>query len=149
MVSQFAARIARTKPIPILPEKLSLLSHFPNLLRVKTISSEVPESERSLKRVLGPVDLTMLGMGAIVVRASLPPSARRRWQRDAAGSRPSTGGFFHPYAITCSFAALCYAELASLAHLSGGAYSYAYATLGEWWRRSSAGTWSWNTRSAT
>ncbi len=94
---------------------MSLLSHFPNLLRVKTISSEVPESERSLKRVLGPVDLTMLGIGAIVGRGHL--CHRRhggRRQRDAAGSRPSTGGLFHPYRdyLQLRRALLCGARLA-------------------------------------
>jgi APA family basic amino acid/polyamine antiporter len=109
-----------------------MLSRFPNLLRIKGISSEVPESERPLKRVLGPVDLTMLGIGGIVgagIFATVGTAAVGDETRPGAG--PALVISFVLTAIACSFAALCYAELASLAQVSGSAYSYAYATLGE------------------
>jgi len=50
-------------------------------------------------------------------------------------------------ALVCGFAALCYAELASMIPIAGSAYTYAYATLGEFLRGSSAGISFSNTRS--
>ena len=126
-----------------------MLSGFPNLLRIKGISSEVPESERPLKRVLGPVDLTMLGIGGIVgagIFATVGTAAVGDETRPGAG--PALVISFVLTAIACSFAALCYAEFASMAQVSGSAYSYAYAPSANWWPGSSAGTWSSNTPSA-
>jgi len=107
-------------------------SRFPNLLRIKNISSEVPESERPLKRVLGPVDLTMLGIGGIVgagIFALVGTAAAGDETRLGAG--PALVISFLLTAVACTFPALCYAEFASVAKVSGSAYSYAYATLGE------------------
>ena len=85
-----------------------------------------------MKRVLGPFDLTMLGIGAIVgagIFANVGTAALGDETRPGAG--PALVISFVLTAIACGFAALCYAELASLAQVSGSAYSYAYATLGE------------------
>jgi APA family basic amino acid/polyamine antiporter len=83
--------------------------------------------ENRLRRVLGPVQLSALGIGAII----------------GAGIFVSTGEAAHNTAgpalmlsyvfagVTCIFAALCYAEFASMAPVAGSAYTYAYATLGE------------------
>src|SRR6266850_1824438 len=83
--------------------------------------------ENRLRRVLGPVQLTALGIGAII----------------GAGIFVATGAAAHNVAgpalmlsyvaagITCVFAALCYAEFASMVPVAGSAYTYAYATLGE------------------
>jgi basic amino acid/polyamine antiporter, APA family len=109
-----------------------MLSRFPNLLRTKNISSEVPESERPLKRVLGPIDLTMLGIGGIVgagIFALVGTAAAGKEGRLGAG--PALAISFLLTAVGCGFSALCYAEFASLARVSGSAYSYAYTTLGE------------------
>jgi APA family basic amino acid/polyamine antiporter len=109
-----------------------LAAKLPNLLRTKHISSEIPASERPLKRVLGPVDLVMLGIGGIVgagIFALVGTAAAGDSTRPGAG--PALVLSFLLTAIACSFAALCYAEFASLAHVSGSAYSYGYATLGE------------------
>ncbi len=85
------------------------------------------EGSGRLKRALGPVHLTALGMGAII----------------GAGIFVTTGAIAHQTAgpalllsyvvagIACVFAALCYAEFASIVPVSGSAYTYAYATLGE------------------
>src|SRR5881409_2716804 len=85
------------------------------------------KGEHRLRRVLGPVHLTSLGIGAII----------------GAGIFVATGAAAHNVAgpalmvsyvvagITCIFAALCYAEFASMAPVAGSAYTYAYTTLGE------------------
>jgi APA family basic amino acid/polyamine antiporter len=102
------------------------------LFHTKNISSEVPDSERPLKRVLGAVDLTMLGIGGIVgagVFALIGEAAAGKDGRLGAGPALVVSLLFT--AIACGFAGLCYAEFASVARVAGSAYSYAYATLGE------------------
>ena len=83
--------------------------------------------ENRLRRVLGPVQLTSLGIGAVI----------------GAGIFVATGAAAHNVAgpalmlsytfagLTCVFAALCYAEFASMVPVAGSAYTYAFATLGE------------------
>ena len=83
--------------------------------------------ENRLKRVLGPVALTSLGVGAVI----------------GAGIFVATGSAAHNVAgpalmlsyvvagLTCIVAALCYAEFASMAPVAGSAYTYAYTTMGE------------------
>src|SRR5436190_15161136 len=85
------------------------------------------KGEHRLRRVLGPIQLTSLGIGAII----------------GAGIFVATGAAAHNVGgpalmlsytvagITCVFAALCYAEFASMVPVAGSAYTYAYATLGE------------------
>ena len=85
------------------------------------------KGEQRLRRVLGPVQLSALGVGAII----------------GAGIFVATGSAAHNVAgpalmvsyvvagLTCIFAALCYAEFASMVPVAGSAYTYAYATLGE------------------
>ena len=126
--------LSRRKSITSAVARLAehLAGKLPNLLRTKHISSEIPASERPLKRVLGPVDLIMLGIGGIVgagIFATVGTAAAGDATRPGAG--PALVLSFLLTAIACSFAALCYAEFASLAQVSGSAYSYAYATLGE------------------
>ncbi len=88
---------------------------------------EEMKSENRLRRILGPVQLTSLGVGAII----------------GAGIFVATGAAAHNVTgptlmlsyvaagLTCVFAALCYAEFASMVPVAGSAYTYAYATLGE------------------
>ncbi|HEX9406909.1 MAG TPA: amino acid permease, partial [Thermoanaerobaculia bacterium] len=88
---------------------------------------EEMKGEHRLRRVLGPIQLTSLGIGAII----------------GAGIFVATGAAAHNVGgpalmlsytvsgITCVFAALCYAEFASMVPVAGSAYTYAYATLGE------------------
>src|SRR5213080_1876784 len=88
---------------------------------------EEMKGENRLRRVLGPVQLSALGIGAII----------------GAGIFVATGAAAHNVAgpalmmsyvvagITCIFAALCYAEFAAMVPVAGSAYTYAYATLGE------------------
>jgi APA family basic amino acid/polyamine antiporter len=88
---------------------------------------EEAKDENRLRRILGPVQLTSLGVGAII----------------GAGIFVATGAAAHNVGgpalmlsyvvagLTCVFAALCYAEFASMVPIAGSAYTYAYATLGE------------------
>lgn len=84
------------------------------------------EGGHSLKRTLGPVQLTALGVGAVIgagifVMAGL----------GAHTAGPSLTLSFVLCGIACAFAGLCYAEFAAMIPLAGSAYTYAYATLGE------------------
>ena len=83
-------------------------------------------------RVLGPIDLTMLGIGGIVgagIFALIGEAAAGKDGRLGAG--PALVVSLALTAVACGFAGLCYAEFASISRVSGSAYSYAYATLGE------------------
>ena len=105
------------------------------LSRIKSIESilaEEPEAGRGLRRVLGPGDLTLLGVGAIVgagIFALVGTAAAGDANRPGAG--PAIMLSFALTGAACLFTALCYAEFASLVPISGSAYTYAYATLGE------------------
>ncbi len=82
---------------------------------------------RGLKRVLGPMHLTLLGVGVIVgagIFVLTGPVA-------ANYSGPAIVISLVICAIACAFAGLCYAEFASMIPVSGSAYTYAYATLGK------------------
>ncbi|RPH53122.1 amino acid permease, partial [bacterium] len=93
-------------------------------------SAEAPESQ--LKRSLGAVQLTLLGIGAIIgagIFSTVGTAAAGTIDRPGAG--PALIVSFILTAITCGFAALCYAEFASMVPVSGSAYTYSYSTLGE------------------
>jgi APA family basic amino acid/polyamine antiporter len=83
--------------------------------------------EHRLKRVLGPVALTALGIGAVIGAGIFVATGAAA--RDVAG--PALTVSYLIAGITCVFAALCYAEFASMAPVAGSAYTYAYTTLGE------------------
>lgn len=85
------------------------------------------EGEHELKRALGPVNLITLGIGAIIgtgIFVLVGPAA-------AKFAGPAVALSFVVAGITCAFAALCYSEFASLIPIAGSAYTYGYATLGE------------------
>ncbi len=127
-----------------------------SLLRTKSperLVAEADDPERRLKRVLGPLDLTALGVGATIGAGvfALTGTAAAGQQTSAStlvdtpvlslmlgstvSGRPAAGPAimlsFVLVAICCAFAALCYSELASMIPVAGSAYTYAYATLGE------------------
>jgi basic amino acid/polyamine antiporter, APA family len=82
--------------------------------------------EHSLKRTLGPVQLTALGVGAIIGAGIFVLSGL--------GAHYAGPGLMLSFVISglgCAFAGLCYAEFAAMIPLAGSAYTYAYATLGE------------------
>ncbi len=107
----------------------------PSALRTKSLDDILAAAEREgpkLRRTLGPVNVTLLGIGAIVgagIFATIGTAAAGDAARPGAG--PSLVLSFAITAIVCGFTALCYAELASMVPISGSAYTYAYATLGE------------------
>jgi APA family basic amino acid/polyamine antiporter len=85
------------------------------------------EGEHALKRVLGPVNLITLGIGAIIGAGIfvLTGSAAAQY------AGPAIVLSFVLAGICCAFAGLCYSEFASLIPIAGSAYTYGYATLGE------------------
>ena len=130
------------------------------LFRTKSIDrliEQADEPERRLKRLLGPWSLIGLGLGAVIgtgvwvltgtaaagETVAVPSMMKAPvldlllHGRDAVSTfgRPGAGpGISLSYlltAIVCGFAALCYAELASMIPIAGSAYTFTYATLGE------------------
>lgn len=102
-----------------------------NLLAVKPLSRLMVEAknegEHSLKRALGPLNLITLGIGAIIGAGIFVLTG----QAAAKHAGPAVVLSFIVAGITCAFAGLCYAEFASLIPIAGSAYTYGYATLGE------------------
>src|SRR3954466_2156779 len=118
---------------------------------------EAAAPERQMKRTLGAFDITCLGIGAIigagifalagtasageVITGSIWKTPVLNWLHSVVthselvmgrpGAGPAVVMSFVVAAIACGFAALCYAELASMIPVSGSAYTYSYATLGE------------------
>jgi APA family basic amino acid/polyamine antiporter len=111
------------------------LKTFRGLFRIKTLDSilkDAEEPEHKLERALGPVQLTLFGIGAIIgagIFATIGTAAAGDANRPGAG--PALMISFVITAIVCGFTALCYAEFASMVPISGSAYTYSYATLGE------------------
>ncbi len=100
-----------------------------NLFRRKSMAvlqSEV-QADQSLKRALGPVNLTTLGIGAIIGAGIFVLTG----QAAAQYAGPAIVFSFILAGIACAFAGLCYAEFAAMIPISGSAYTYGYATLGE------------------
>ena len=99
------------------------------LFRKKSLRVLLDEmaGEHRLRRVLGPVQLTSLGVGATIGTGIFVLTGV------AANSKagPALMLSFIVAGIACIFAALCYAEFASMVPVAGSAYTYAYATLGE------------------
>lgn len=85
------------------------------------------EGEHRLHRTLGPLQLTSLGVGAIIGTGIFVLTGQAA--HDKAG--PSLMLSFVVAGMACVFAALCYAEFAAMVPVAGSAYTYAYATLGE------------------
>ncbi|MGZ8797289.1 MAG: amino acid permease [Thermoanaerobaculia bacterium] len=90
------------------------------------------EEGHQLRKVLGPLNLIALGIGAIIgagIFATIGTAAAGDASRPGAG--PALMISFILTAVVCGFSALCYAEFASMVPVSGSAYTYSYATLGE------------------
>jgi basic amino acid/polyamine antiporter, APA family len=102
-----------------------------DLFRTKSIELLLADSretgEGSLKRTLGPWALVALGIGAIIGAGLFVRTAAAI--ADRAG--PSVTLAFIVAGVGCAFAGLCYAEFASMIPVAGSAYTYSYATMGE------------------
>ena len=100
-----------------------------NLLRRKSITDLQAEAltDHSLKRALGALNLTMLGIGAIIGTGIFVLTGTVAAQN----SGPAVVLSFVLAGVASVVAALCYAEFASLVPMAGSAYTYGYATLGE------------------
>jgi APA family basic amino acid/polyamine antiporter len=88
----------------------------------------------ALKRTLGAFNVTLIGIGAIIgagIFATVGSAAAGDTVAGRPGAGPSLMLSFAITAIVCGFTALCYAELASMVPISGSAYTYSYATMGE------------------
>jgi APA family basic amino acid/polyamine antiporter len=83
--------------------------------------------ENRLRRALGPVSLTALGVGCIIGAGIFVMTGRAA----AEDAGPAVTVSYGVAALGCVFAAFCYAEFAAMAPVAGSAYTYAYATLGE------------------
>jgi APA family basic amino acid/polyamine antiporter len=102
------------------------------LFRRKPVSALVSEGTSTLKRTLGPIQLTALGVGAVIgagIFSTVGTAAAGG--ADHLGAGPAIVLSFVLTGIACGFAALCYAEFAAMVPISGSAYTYSYATLGE------------------
>ena len=101
------------------------------LLRIKPMSLLTQEAneegEHTLKRSLGAMNLITLGIGAIIGAGIFVLTG----QAAAVHAGPAVALSFVLAGITCAFAGLCYAEFASIIPIAGSAYTYGYATLGE------------------
>jgi APA family basic amino acid/polyamine antiporter len=93
---------------------------------LKVLLDEMAGDHR-LRRALGPVTLTALGVGAVIGAGIFVATGEAA--RNTAG--PALMLSYVVAGVTCIFAALCYAEFASMAPVAGSAYTYAYTTMGE------------------
>ncbi len=101
-----------------------------NLLKTKSLEqlvSDVEHGGKALKRTLTAFDLTLLGIGAIIGTGIFVLTGTAA----ANQAGPAIGVSYLAAGLACAFAALCYAEFASMIPIAGSAYTYAYATLGE------------------
>src|SRR5689334_15025865 len=95
-------------------------------------------AEGGLKRSLTALDLTLLGIGAIIgagLFSSIKEMIVGRFAADGTlmmhGAGPAVILSYALTALACGFAALCYAEISAMVPASGSAYSYSYAAFGE------------------
>lgn len=95
--------------------------------RLMRESSGEHDGEHTLKRTLGKTNLVMLGIGAIIGAGIFVLTGAAASQH----AGPAVVISFVVAGLACAFAGLCYSEFASMIPIAGSAYTYAYATLGE------------------
>ena len=101
-----------------------------NLFKTKSIEQlvgDVEHGSKALRRSLTAWDLTLLGVGAIIGTGIFVLTGTAA----ANQAGPAIMMSYLAAGLACAFAALCYAEFASMIPIAGSAYTYAYATLGE------------------
>jgi len=101
-----------------------------SVLRTKTVEQSIRDTEEpghSLKKLLGPLELTVFGVGVVIGTGIFVLTGK------AAGVQagPAVALSFVFAGIACALAALCYAEFASTVPVAGSAYTFSYASLGE------------------
>src|ERR687883_1187562 len=97
-------------------------------MHTKTIAELQAEAERpTLRRALGPLSLTALGIGSIIGTGIFVLTGTAASQN----AGPSLVLSMVISAVGCAFSGLCYAEFAAMVPVAGSAYTYAYATAGE------------------
>ena len=95
--------------------------------RKKIDAAEETEEQHHLKRILTPFSLVMLGIGCIIGAGLFSITGIAA----AFNAGPAIVISFVIAAIGCAFAGLCYSELATMIPVSGSAYTYTYASMGE------------------
>src|SRR6267154_5918507 len=104
---------------------------MPRFLATKPLSILTKEAyevgEHTLRRSLGVLNLITLGIGAIIGAGIFVLTG----QAAALHAGPAVPLSFILTGIACAFAGLCYAEMASAVPVAGSAYTYSYATMGE------------------
>jgi basic amino acid/polyamine antiporter, APA family len=108
-----------------------IFSSHPSLFRTKSVADllECCAGEHRLKRVLGPLELVLFGIGAIIGTGIFVITGVAA----ANYAGPALVLSFIISGIVCLLAALAYAEFATMVPIAGSAYSYSYASLGEIW----------------
>ncbi len=115
-----------------------------NLLRTKTVEQSIRDTKEGpdrLRKRLGPIDLTVFGIGVIIGTGIFVLTGK------AAGllAGPAVALSFVAAAVACGLAALCYAEFASTVPVAGSAYTFSYARSST--SPSRAGWWALTTTS--
>lgn len=94
---------------------------------VELLTREADDGETGLRRALGPLELISLGIGAIIGAGIFVLTGHAAAQH----AGPAIVLSFILSGVACAFAGLCYAEMAAMIPIAGSAYTYAYATMGE------------------
>ncbi len=94
---------------------------------IALLQAEAGDTEKGLRRALGPVNLVTLGIGAIIGAGIFVLTGAAAAQY----AGPAIVLSFVVSGIGCTFAGLCYAEMAAMIPIAGSAYTYSYATMGE------------------
>src|SRR5512134_2953915 len=102
-------------------------SHLFKTKSLEQLVNDVEHGDRALKRSLSAWDLTLLGVGAIIGTGIFVLTGTAA----ANQAGPAIMLSYLAAGLACAFAALCYAEFASMVPIAGSAYTYAYASLGE------------------
>jgi APA family basic amino acid/polyamine antiporter len=103
------------------------MSHLFQTKSIADLQREAADSEHGLKRALTATNLVTLGIGAIIGAGIFVLTG----QAAANYAGPAIVISFLAAGFACALAGLCYAEMASMIPIAGSAYTYAYATLGE------------------
>jgi basic amino acid/polyamine antiporter, APA family len=94
---------------------------------INRLMAEADDGEKGLKRTIGTMGLVALGIGAIIGAGLFTSTA----EAIAFHTGPAVSISFIIAGVGCALAGLCYAEFASMIPIAGSAYTYAYATMGE------------------